>query len=351
MPQPTQSNDKDIVNVDAQNKSGSTSAMTNNDLDIVQAQQFVYEPILVDLPLPPRFNGRDFQQWRRRMRNVLIGRDLFNIVTGVETAPGGPDRILYDRRVEVAAILISEAVDETTNVYLDSANGDPKEMWDLMEKRYAPTNAPALMFNIQAFFTAKLEDGEALHDYFARLRQLSQRLPQGMVNDLVMAWRTIEGLPDSYESAAAPLRSSSNLKAIQDALLLHEQYLSLKEHSHKLFLTQATGKRRENRGSHSSHEQHKTQNRLTNPHRLTTQPPHQSRKDQDRRPHSKNGRPTGTGNHKSCQYCRFLGHTIRECNKLKRNLEAGQVNTAQSTDLLNMVYAVRAHHVPYERLL
>ncbi len=267
------------------------------------------------------------------MSNVLIGRDLFNIVTGAEAAPvPGPDRILYDTRVELAATLISEAVDETTNDYLDSANGDPKEMWHLMEKRFAPTNAIARMFNIQAFFTAKLEDGEALLDYFARLRQLSQRLPEGMVNDLIVAWRTIEGLPNSYESATALLRSSSDLKAIQDALLLHEQYLRWKEHSHKLFLTQATGKRRENRGgSHSSRGQPKTQNRLTNPHRLAAQPPHQSRKDHDRRPHSNNTRPTGTGNHKRCQYCRFLGHTIRECNKLKRDLEAD--------------------HEPFERLL
>ncbi len=134
----------------------------------IQELQWAYAAS-TPIPLPTEFDGTDYPQWRLGMRNFLLYHHLLGIVTGDEIAPehAGPPLTLYNRRMEVAASVISYCVNERTNVYLDSANGDSKKMWDLLEKRYAPTNVT--YEGMHGIYTAKLEGGGSLHNDFARL--------------------------------------------------------------------------------------------------------------------------------------------------------------------------------------
>ena len=85
-----------------------------------------------------RSNGEDFLMWSTKMKMLLADRDLWDIVTGVETQPDGSKaKDLYDFKKRQTKALSAIMLNlENAQLSLVMKAETPKEAWDILKNLY-----------------------------------------------------------------------------------------------------------------------------------------------------------------------------------------------------------------------
>jgi len=280
----------------------------------------------VDLKLPSKFNGKDWQTWRAEMTYVFKGRRLWEIVNGTQPEPISDDRAIvkYRDSANVAKCLLGAALDYSLKVFIGD-DSDVTTAWARLVARFKPVTQAAGMTRLTEFYSAKVKDGESLHDYFSRLQLLASKLSQAPSMETLI-WRILEGLPDSYETIIPTLRLQTEIADVQAALLTHEIFLKGKEESSNSTASMATAlytnsalprpnfnsNRTPGNEQHCDHQNHRPKNQA-------------QRRNYDqrrvKRPQNRTTEGQGAAKDNRCSYCHSFGHSISACNKLKRDLD------------------------------
>ena len=139
----------------------------------------------VSHPIHVLFNGDNFSQWSQAISSYLKGRKLWRYVSGVRTIPVKEENesdAAYDLRLEewessnhqiitwFRNTSIPSIIDEFSN--LDLA----KEVWDLLETRYAGPSGARTFKLTRQLYQIRQEPSERITVYHCRLKGIWDQL-------------------------------------------------------------------------------------------------------------------------------------------------------------------------------
>lgn len=125
-----------------------------------------------------KLTGEKYYSWKFQMKMALVGKDLWDIVTGDEelddTAEATQQRKLQ-RRENVALATICLSVSQNIQIYVRSAKG-PKEAWDNLESHFEKRSLSQKIYYRHKIYSGKLERGTTMLERVNHVQTLSDHL-------------------------------------------------------------------------------------------------------------------------------------------------------------------------------
>jgi hypothetical protein len=128
-----------------------------------------------DLGNIERFNGKDFILWKYQMKALLQGKDLMNIVEGLETIENTADVVEWRKKDSQARSILCQAVDRKLLSNLLSCMTSVT-FWDkliVVHEQRASENVHRL---VESFYKCEMETGETIAGYIGRIELLISQL-------------------------------------------------------------------------------------------------------------------------------------------------------------------------------
>ena len=195
----------------------------------------------VSRPIHVLFNGDNFSQWSQAISSYLKGRKLWRYVSGVRTIPVKEEKesdAAYDLRLEewessnhqiitwFRNTSISSIIDEFSNIDL------AKEVWDLLETRYAGPSGARTFKLTRQLYQIRQEPSERITVYHCRLKGIWDQLATSdpvfsnpadakLAHDQREQGRLIQflmGLRDDFELARSYILHQNPLPTVSQAI-------------------------------------------------------------------------------------------------------------------------------------
>jgi hypothetical protein len=158
-----------------------------------------------------KLNDTNHGPWKQLMKALLVRKDLWDVVSGVETLPSGSPntkavRTFRKRQAQAGAEIILH-VEPSQLPFID--NDDPKEVWDTLTSMHQARGMATRLTVRRQFW--KLEKGDGgVQAFISNARRLANHLIEiGVtVDDEDIILVLTGGLPSSYENFVVSLDST-----------------------------------------------------------------------------------------------------------------------------------------------
>jgi hypothetical protein len=145
-----------------------------------------------------KFNGQNYQLWKRQMEDYLYQKDLFLPLSGVAkktTAMKDEEWEILDRKA-LGTIRLSLAVSMAFNI---SKEKTTKGLMDTLDKLYEKPSASNKVFLMKRLFFMKMSEGGSVADHLNEFNTVTNQLSSVKVNfdDEVRALLILCSLPKS----------------------------------------------------------------------------------------------------------------------------------------------------------
>lgn len=147
----------------------------------------------------------NYNRWKKDIRALLIDRGLWSVVSGTETLPreGVTPQLIADFKIkeDKSYSVIYLNVSETYKPIVDELSTG-REAWEKLEQHFQPDSRALKAALTEEFLSCRLEDGEEMGLFLARLRALKDRLVEvgTPFTEWLTAYQAIRDLPDEYRS-------------------------------------------------------------------------------------------------------------------------------------------------------
>ena len=176
-----------------------------------------------------KLTGDNYHSWKFQMQMCLIGKDLWEIVTGTDQlAEGATDaeQRRFRKRENLALALVCLSVATNLQIYVRSAKSE-KEAWDNLEQHFEQKSLSRKIFYRRKLYSARMDKGTSMLAHVNYIKTLSEHLEA--VGDAVaekdLVIILISSLPEEYNHLITALETIAEDKLTWDYVrdrLLHE---------------------------------------------------------------------------------------------------------------------------------
>lgn len=257
-----------------------------------------------------RFNGQNYQLWRRQMEIYMTENRLKKYILGIEkrTETNG---IQWDEKDAEAQAFIMRGIELEQLKYLTECT-TAAEMWSKLKAVHAEKSEQSAQILLEKFMSVKMSEDEAVVDFVANISSLAQRLKDMQLEQkepMVIA-KILSSLPVRFDHVrtawyAVP-RESQKLERLTEHLVNEESLMKLRSNE-KLDNT-ANAVYSVSKGKGNSNNNSSSTGKTSN-----------------------NNNAKRKGN---CNYCRKPGHWARECRKRQKDQQSKQEKKSEPQTLL-----------------
>ena len=156
----------------------------------------------------------NYFEWRIYMEAFLIRKQLLQVVNGTTRHPGGTEgskkvQEFYRKQAEARAEIILRV---SPSQLAHCRNADPMVIWNDLANIHSSHGRSTIIALRRRFHRLRLERGESMSAYIARVRHLAFLLEEAKVavsdDDLILG--ITSGLPHSYDSFLISLDATSD---------------------------------------------------------------------------------------------------------------------------------------------
>ena len=176
-----------------------------------------------------KLNGDNYYHWKFQMKMNLIGKVLWDIVTGTETLPTGTNaeqQRKFKKRENTALATICLSLIPSLQIYVRSAN-NAKEAWENLAGHFEKKSLSQKILYRRKLYAARMEKGTKMLDHINYIKTLAEHM-EGVgdavsENDLVII--LISSLPEEYNFLITALETIKEEMLTWDYVrdrLLHE---------------------------------------------------------------------------------------------------------------------------------
>ena len=118
----------------------------------------------------------DYFNWKFDMEMVLIGRDLWDIVTGAEVLPENPTekaRNDFRRRDNKARSIICLSITSDLKIYIRNCKSS-KEAWDSLQGHFEEKTMSKILMYRKQMYKLQLEKGGNMTDHINKLKVIAE---------------------------------------------------------------------------------------------------------------------------------------------------------------------------------
>lgn len=150
-----------------------------------------------------KLNSENYHEWRQNIKYLLMDRAFYGFIDGSEIDPGDSDAKKlqeYKVRRNKAMATICLTVEPAQRKIITEEMG-PKEAWEALKMCYEPRSRARVAALRRIFYNMKMEEGEQMSLYLAKLRQAATELRDAglPVEDSEVAYQMLDNLPKAYE--------------------------------------------------------------------------------------------------------------------------------------------------------
>ena len=184
-----------------------------------------------------KLTENNYRSWAQQLEWILDERDLWEIVTGLETRPIRVPATLaaqapipststvstsdsefeakldaYVKKSKKARSIIGSSVSAAVMTYIEGVK-DPAEMWRILEERYNPKTQTTLLQTLREFMTATMESGVNMEQHLQKVQRLKRQVEeQGeKISDTVYNTILLNSVPEEYKIAVSILEAQDQL--------------------------------------------------------------------------------------------------------------------------------------------
>ena len=163
-----------------------------------------------------KLNGENYHSWKFQMKMYLIGKDLWELVTGEETlnATANPEQQRrFRKRENVALATVCLSVETSLQIYVRSAK-NAKAAWDNLEQHFERKSLSQKIFYRRKLYSARMGKGAKMIDHINYIKTLAEHLEavddEIAEKDLVII--LISSLPEEYNYLITALETIAEEK-------------------------------------------------------------------------------------------------------------------------------------------
>ena len=159
-----------------------------------------------------KLTSENYHNWKFDMKMLLVGRDLWEVVTGEEVVDGVAEereRNGIRKRDNKALSLICLAISSDLRIYVRSAKSS-MEAWNALNKHFEEkTLSKKIMFRRQLYELKMKDNNTTMTEHVNKLRTISEQLEAlddiVVEKDLVMI--LLSSLPSEYNNLITTLET------------------------------------------------------------------------------------------------------------------------------------------------
>ena len=176
-----------------------------------------------------KLTAENYHNWKFQMKMYLIGKDLWEIVTGTEVLDedaSAEEQRKFKKRENQALACVCLSVATNLQIYVRSAN-NAKEAWDNLSGHFEEKSLSKKIFYRRKLYSARMEKGTNMVTHINYVKTLSEHLESVddpiAEKDLVII--LISSLPDEYNYLITALETIAEEKLTWNYVrdrLIHE---------------------------------------------------------------------------------------------------------------------------------
>lgn len=189
-----------------------------------------------------KLNGDNYYSWKFQMKMYLIGKDLWEIVSGSEefpeeTASAAVQRA-YRKRENLALATICLSVATNLQIYVRSAK-TAKEAWECLEQHFQKKSLSQKILHRRKLYSARMKNGESMIEHINYIKTLSEHLEAvgDPIEEKDLVIILVSSLTDDYNYLITALETIAEEKLTWDYVrdrLIHEHEKLHKSSSEKV---------------------------------------------------------------------------------------------------------------------
>ena len=283
----------------------------------------------------PNLNRDNYSTWKFCMKMQLIGKDLWDLVTGDEVLPEEAtekQREHFRKRNNNALSQICLHVEPDLHIYLRSCNSG-KEAWDCLAGHFEEKTLSKKIFYRRKLYSLKLANSTNMETHINSIRNIADHL-EALDNpisedDLVMT--LLSSLSEDYNNLVTTLETLKEEQLtwnyVRDRLITEYQRRKSTKSSKPSVTPQdaffAGNSGGSNGGRRNNHNNRKKNNNNGNNN-------NNNNSGYNNNPVNNNGGNNNSGNNQQqrrftmqCHNCREVGHLSRDCPRRTQNNSSG----------------------------
>jgi hypothetical protein len=175
-----------------------------------------------------KLDGSNFAIWKFKMKNVLMERELWEIVDGTEVLAEDADdnaRRRFQQRMNKALATIVLSVSDDQIHLIDEAK-TPLEAWTNLQTHFERSSLANRLFLNRKLQGLRMSNEDSMHEHVKKFKEIVRKLSAigAPVPDDYQVTILLNSLPDSYDSLIVALESRAEgltMEFVQERLL-HE---------------------------------------------------------------------------------------------------------------------------------
>ena len=168
--------------------------------------------------------------WKFQMKHLLLGKGLWNYVTGAATlAPSADERVkgTFEQKSQLAFSTIVMAV-STAQLYLITSCDSPKDAWDTLRNHFECETLGNKLFLKKQYFRKEMKEGTSMESHLKEMKEITDRLAAigAPISEEDQVVTLLGSVPSSYSTLVTALEARADdvkLAFVQQALLHEEQ--------------------------------------------------------------------------------------------------------------------------------
>lgn len=172
--------------------------------------------------------GPNYSIWKRRMKDYLNCRDLYDPVEGDSAKPDDIDNKKWEKMKTRTVSHIRQWVDDKVFHHIDDID-DPEEVWKKLQGMYERKSPQNKVLIMKRLVNLKYKDGHSVAEHLSSFQELINRLTNAKIafDDEIQALLLLSSLPDSWETLVISLNNSApggklSLDVIKESLFNEE---------------------------------------------------------------------------------------------------------------------------------
>ena len=176
-----------------------------------------------------KLSGENYHSWKFQMKMYLIGKDLWEIVSGTETLSAeatAAEQSKFRKRENMALASVGLSIATNLQIYVRPA-ASAKEAWENLEKHFEEKSLSRKIFYRRKLYSAGMQKGTSMINHINYVKTLSEHLEA--VGDAVAEKDSviilISSLPEDYNYLITALETIAEEKLTWDYVrdrLIHE---------------------------------------------------------------------------------------------------------------------------------
>ena len=151
-----------------------------------------------------KLSSENYHNWKFDMRMLLIGKDLWEIVSGGEVlAQGAPEkeRIAFRKRDNRAHSIICLAINSDLKIYVRGTKNS-KEAWDALENHFEEKTLSKIILYRRKLYSARMLEGKSMTDHLNNLKTIAEHLEalEDPVRERELVMILLSSLPEEYNN-------------------------------------------------------------------------------------------------------------------------------------------------------